>query len=375
MTSADGRDGDRGTSGSLFREPYREWARNEGIPITGGFGVDLLGVDVRPWPRIGADAAFVHLEGRGDFVDIQVIEIPPAGQTEPQRHLYEVVLYVLDGIGSTEIDLPGAPARSIEWKAGSLVAIPLNARYTHHNGSGKRRARLAAVTTLPLMLNVLRNESVIFENDHAFPERVGPERHFQGDGTFVENSPGRHLWETSFVPDLRTLPLQAWAARGAGSSNIMFVLADGTMHAHMSEMPVGTYKKGHRHGPDFHVFGVTGEAYSLYWYEGDRDIQRFDWKHGCVFAPADRQFHQHFNVSGQPVRYLAIAFGSLRYPTVADKLATWMGMDVSVRAGGRQIEYEDEDPRIRRIFEEELAARGVPSRMDAVFGAAAGTAR
>jgi len=44
-----------------------------------------------------------------------------------------------------------------------------------------------------------------------------------------------------------------------------------------------------------------------------------------------------------------------------------MGMDVSVKEGGRQIEYEDEDPRIRMIYEDELRKRGIPSRMDAVF--------
>src|SRR5439155_875532 len=79
---------------------------------------------------------------------------------------------------------------------------------------------------------------------------------------------GRHIWETNFVPDLRTLELKRWEERGGGSSNIVFALADGTMHAHISEIPVGTYKKAHRHGADFHVFTVSGHGYSLYWHEG-----------------------------------------------------------------------------------------------------------
>jgi hypothetical protein len=38
--------------------------------------------------------------------------------------------------------------------------------------------------------------------------------------------------------------------------------------------------------------------------------------------------------------------------------------------GGDQIEYEDEDPRIRAMFEEELARRGVQSRMASAYRAA-----
>jgi mannose-6-phosphate isomerase-like protein (cupin superfamily) len=354
------------TGERLFVDPYREWVEREGIPVTKGFGVDLLGIDVRPWARLDASGAFVHLDGRGDFVDVQVIEIAPGKETAPQRHLYEEVVYVLDGTGSTVVETPSGDRRSFEWRRSSLFAIPLNARYRHFNGSGTRRARLASVTDLPIVLNVFRSEPFVFENGAAFPERAGPEEHFRGDGTFIPAQPGRHLWATNFVPDLRTFKLREWKERGAGGSNIMFVLAEGTMHAHVSEMPVGTYKKGHRHGPDFHVFAVTGEGYSLYWYEGQQHLERFDWKHGAVFAPADRQFHQHFNVSAEPARYLAIAFGSLRYPTVADKLATWMGMDVSVKEGGRQIEYEDEDPRIRQMYERELQRRGIRSRMSEV---------
>jgi len=93
---------------------------------------------------------------------------------------------------------------------------------------------------------------------------------------------------------------------------------------------------------------------------------RIDWKHGWVFAPPDRMFHQHFNTAPDPARYLAVAFGSLRYPFTTDKRHVFLGMDVSVKDGGRQIEYEDEDPRIRQIFEAELAKTGAECRMPPV---------
>lgn len=344
-------------------DPYLEWAKREGIHIVSGFGVDLLGVDVRPWARLDAKGAFVHVDGRGDFIDVQLLEIAPGGATSPQRHLYEVVAYVLAGHGNTVVELAEGRKHSFEWGPKSLFALPLNVRYRHHNASGREAARIATVTSLPVVMNVFHNESFVFDNPFPFPERLGEERYFRGEGTFIPMRPGRHMWETNFVPDLASFQLQEWKARGAGGRNIMFVLADGAMHAHMSEISVGAYKKAHRHGPDYHIFPVTGEGYSLYWYEGDADFRRFDWRHGSVFAPADRLFHQHFNVSGEPARYLAIAFGGLRYPVTAEKRANYLGMDVSVKEGGRQIEYEDEDPRIRRIYEEELARRGVASRM------------
>ncbi|HEY6957221.1 MAG TPA: cupin domain-containing protein [Candidatus Limnocylindria bacterium] len=353
----------------FLADPYMDFARREGIPIHEDFGFDLLTLDVAPWARMGALGAFAHCLGRGDFANMYVCEIAPGGHTAPQRHLYEEVLYVLSGRGSTTIEAPEGE-RTFEWHEGSLFALPLNARYQHHNGSGQRPARFAAVTDLPLMMNVFRSDSFIFENDAVFPERFGDRRYNEGEGTFLPRTPGRHIWETNFVPDLRTLELQAWDKRGGGSRNIMFALADGTMHAHISEMPVGTYKKGHRHGADFHVFTVKGHGYSLYWYEGETDLKRFDWKHGAVFTPTDMLFHQHFNTSAEPARYLAIAFGGLRYPTLGDKRKTFSGMDVSVKDGGRQIEYEDEDPRIRRIYENELRANGVASKMDEVLAAA-----
>ncbi|MEX2288980.1 MAG: hypothetical protein WD794_01460 [Mycobacteriales bacterium] len=344
-------------------DSYLEWVKGEGIPVVEDFGVNLLEVETAPWARLGANAAFVNLKGRGDFINVVVVELEPGGSTEPQKHLYEEVVYILSGSGSTTIESPDGKQHSFEWGPKSLFALPLNSRYRHFNASGAEPARLSSTTSAPIMLNLFHNEAFVFDNPWVFGERVGTDKHFSGDGDFIPMRPGRHMWETNFVPDLGSFELQQWSARGAGGSNMMFVLADGTMHAHISEMPVGTYKKGHRHGADFHVYAVTGQGYSLLWYEGDEDFHRVDWQHGVVYAPPDRMFHQHFNTSAQPARYLAVAFGGLRYPFTEDKRKTFMGMDVSLKEGGRQIEYEDQNPKVHELYAQELARNSAEMRM------------
>lgn len=347
----------------LLLDPYGDWSAAQGVPIVEDFGVNLLDVPTKPWARFGCDGAIVHLKGRGDFVSVFVLELAPGSKGAPQKHLFEEVIYVLAGHGSTVIETQDGRRHSFEWGPKSLFALPLNCRYQHFNGSGREPARLASTTNLPIMLNLFHNKAFIFDNDFAFTDRLGEERYFAGEGEFIPVKPGRHMWETNFIPDLAAFKLQTWEQRGAGSSNMKFILADGTMHAHSSEMPVGTYKKAHRHGPDFHVYAVTGHGYSLLWYEGDEDFVRVDWQHGVVFAPPDMMYHQHYNTAPHPSRYLAVALGSLRYPFSSEKRNLFSGVDVNVRDGGRQIEYEDQDPRIHEIYLAELAKNGVESRM------------
>ncbi len=346
-------------------DAYLEWLKAEGIPVTEDFGVDLLTVPTAPWDRYEVSAAAVHLKGRGDFLCMFVFEVPPSGASAPQRHLYEEVFYVLDGRGSTTIETPGGRKHSFEWGPRSLFAIPLNTRYRLFNASGTEPARLVSTANLPAVMNMFHDEAFVFGNDWDFESRVGSSKYFSGEGDFIPIRPGNHMWETNFVPDLGAIGLQPWGERGAGGSNIMFILADGTMHAHISEMPVGTYKKAHRHPADFHVMCVTGNGYSLLWYEGSEDWVKVDWKHGTVFAPPDAMFHQHFNTGAVPARYLATAYGSLRYPfTEGKRRALFGGVSTSVRQGGNQIEYADQSPRVHELFKRETAKNGVTVRME-----------
>src|SRR5580700_4530006 len=352
-------------------DPYLDWLRGEGIPVVEDFGVYLFDVETAPWPRYGVNGAAVHLKGRGDFANMFVFEIAPGKATTPQRHLYEEVIYVLDGHGSTQLEFADGSRRSFEWGEKSLFAIPLNAKYRHFNGSGTERALLVSTTNLPMMLNLFHNERFVFDNDFDFDDRIGKKEFFAGDGKLNLVRQGNHTWETNFVSDLEAIELPDFSDRGGGGGCLIFLLADSSMHAHVSEMPAGTYKKAHRHIAGYHVMCVGGSGYSLMWYEGDRDFVRIDWKHGIVFPPADQQFHQHFTTSAKPARYLATGFGSLRYPFTLARRQEFLGEKVafatSTKEGGDQIEYEDQDPRIHPMWLDEIAKHGLTSKMDRFF--------
>ena len=231
----------------ILRDPYLEWVEREGIPVVEDFGVNLLEVETGPWPRFDTHGAAVHLKGRGDFMSMFVIELKPCAATSPQRHLYEETIYVLAGHGSTTIVGGDGKKYSFEWGLGSLFAIPLNATFQHFNASGIESARMVCSTTAPAAFNMFHSEAFVFNNPWNFPERMGQDKYFNGDGDYIPIKAGLNIWETNFVPDLRSLQLTEWGARGVGSMNINLIMADSVMHVHTSEMPVGTYKKAHRH--------------------------------------------------------------------------------------------------------------------------------
>ena len=96
-----------------------------------------------------------------------------------------------------------------------------------------------------IMMNLFHNSDYIFNSDYSFLDRFDPrtEGYFSGQGELT----GRFFLTTNFVPDTHTLKLTDYSERGKGSTNMKFNLAKNTMGAHISEFPVGTYKKGHRH--------------------------------------------------------------------------------------------------------------------------------
>ena len=345
-------------------DTYKAWMEAQGIPIVRGFYIaDINAVELAPWDLKGVPAAFVILEGTGGINDAYICELPPTGKTKVQRHMYEETVYVTRGHGATTVWQKGGLKHTFEWGPGSLFAIPLNAHYQHFNTSGSEPARFYAVTNCCFMMNLFHSTRYIFENDYVFEERFDPAApgYFDREGEMR----GRLLMSTNFVPNTRAIKLNDYNERGKGSTNIKFDLAQQSMGAHISEFPVGTYKKGHRHGPGAHVIILTGKGYSILWPEGETP-RRYDWQPNTVIVPPDQWFHQHFNSGAAPARYLALHWNNRRYKPAFNMFNSEDALK-SVQDGGWQIDFADEDPDVHRTFVEELTKAGVDCGMCGYF--------
>jgi len=350
-------------------DPYYDWQTREGIrAITGLYVEDLNALPVDPWDRYGGRGAFINLgTARGYRRAAYVVEIPPRESLHPQRHLFEEVVYVVSGRGATTVWNEGDPAsrQVIEWQEASMLAIPLNASFQHYSLSNEP-ARLLAFNNMPEVMSLFHNERFIFANPFAFDDRfAGQQGFFKGDGTLYSvRNRSTKVWETNFIPDTRAIGLHSWSERGAGGANVMFELADGIIPTHISGFPVGTYKKAHRHGEDVGggalLLILEGTGFSLLWPPGQQEFQKLAWKRNSLFVAPSSWYHQHFNTGPTPARYLAMrGGGSHKYKMSS---GSW-SVDRSEQEGGTQIEYQDEDPRIHAMFEEEVAEHGAACHM------------
>ena len=115
---------------------------------------------------------------------------------------------------------------------------------------------------------------------------------------------------------------------------MMLEMANGSMAAHISEFPVGTYKKAHRHGPGFNVIIIKGVGFSMFWREGEQP-KRYDWQDGSVFTPPAMMWHQHFNTGATGARYLPPRLGGIKY-SLGESFGDITKVDKDVKAGGNQ---------------------------------------
>ena len=339
--------------------PYTRWVKGEGLDILGAHYVpNLKTVELKPWARRGGKGVYLNHEASRTTNDCYVCEIPAGGKLAPQRQLFEEMVYVLSGRGSTQIWNDAGQRSSFEWKAGALFAIPLNTWHQHFNGSGKEPARYVAVTNAPVVINLYEDPDFVFNTKYDFKNR------FSGEPDYFANKGEQKgfLLATNFVADAVNLPLISAKERGAGGGHIRFNLARGSLPAHISQFPVGTYKKAHAHGPGAHVILLSGEGYSLMWPEGE-EPRRYEWQVGTMIVPPNMWFHQHFNTGTTPARYLAFKHEVVSIRNAQGVPKAW----ISRRVGGDQIDYADETSVVRKMFSDELAKNGLTPRMDQAY--------
>ncbi|MGH8641679.1 MAG: ethanolamine ammonia lyase-activating protein [Burkholderiales bacterium] len=339
--------------------PYTHWVKSEGLDIVPSFYVSNLNtVELKPWARRGGRGVYLNHDASRTSNDCYVCEIAAGGKLAPQRQLFEEMVMILSGRGSTAVWNDAGQRITFEWKAGALFAIPVNAWHQHFNGSGKEPARYVAVTNGPVVINLYDDIDFVFNTKRDFPNRfAGEPDYFSPKG-----EQKGFLLETNFVADAVNLPLITAQERGAGGGHIRFNMARSSLNSHISQFPIGTYKKSHAHGPGAHVIILSGEGFSLM-SPDDGEPKRYEWEVGTMIVPPNMWQHQHFNTGTNPARYLAFKHEGVAIRNEQGVPKAW----ISKRIGGDQIDYADEPPQVRKWFAEALAKRGLKSRMDEAY--------
>ncbi|MFQ5851571.1 MAG: cupin domain-containing protein [Candidatus Binatia bacterium] len=366
---------------ALQKTAYHQWMKSEGVPVVEGYGIeDLRQVYLAPWRRMGGKGAFIQLNGMEGVTGMYVAEIPPGRALEPERHLYEEVICILEGQGATEVWQEREKKHMFEWGKWSLFAPPLNSWHRLVNG-GREPVKFLAVTNAPMVMDMYRNAQFVFDCPFTFLDRyVGEEGYFAvGEKHYALGM--QTIWETNFIPDVRAMAVRdELFSKGPQINLVQFENSKNALIGHIADWPMGLYHKAHYHGAGAVLVILRSQGYTLIWpkelgirpYQaghGDEVIE-IKWCEGGAFSPPGGWFHQHFNVGNDPARQLAVRYGSRLYPIglheAAKKKAD--GVYISVKEGGTMIEYEDEDPEIRRRYEAELKRTGAVCKMSPVLG-------
>jgi oxalate decarboxylase/phosphoglucose isomerase-like protein (cupin superfamily) len=341
--------------------PYDLWMNSLGVPVhTGYFIDDVRTIELGWWEERKCNAAFLKLAGQEGVTEARVTEIP-AGQTlPPVKFSLDEIVYVADGHGLTTVQNADGTSRTFEWQKHSLFMLPRNSTSQFSNVRGTQPARLLHYNYLPSAMSIVPDPDFYFNNPYSSGSTLDGEFYSEAKVSIPSDesrdtglSRGMAYWMGNFFPDMRAWDqLVPFKGRGAGGHVVWIRYPGATMTNHMSVFPAQTYKKAHRHGPGVVIIIPGGEGFSVMWPEG-QDKVFIPWHEGSVFVPPNRWFHQHFNVGQNAGRYLA-------FHAPRNMSSNWERVEDRQRD---QIEYPDEDPWIRKTFEEQLAQRGLKSKM------------
>lgn len=282
-------------------DPYGNWAKAEGVPIHVGATVDLMAAETAPWARFGLRGAICHLDGRCDFLTAFLFELQPGSASAPMRHLYEEALYVLDGRGVAEIALSDGRVQSVDWSAGTLFAVPVNASLVLR-ATGSRPARLVALNDLRYLMGLYRNENFLFANPVALDARQS----------------------AALAAGLVLTPASEPAVTGLSP----LPLADLSVGIDLLTILPGQSTEAQRQMQGRHLVAMEGEGFTLSFSNATSDLVRTDWRPGLMIGLPGMMFHQHVNKGATPARALSMELGSQASPMFRSRRAAYGDMEV-----------------------------------------------
>lgn len=373
--------------GSFLRPqmPYDRFMEAEGVPIFRGIGVRRVqDLPMTPWQRLGGRGSYIQLYGTEGLWGQYVVEIPSAGALNVDRHLFEKVVLIVEGRGSSEVWQEGQSKPHVfEWQQGSLFTIPLNAFHRFVNATNAP-ALLLCGTSAPNVMNLIDNTEFIFNCPYNFTDRFsGADDYFKPkDDILPDPIRGLAMRKTNFIPDAIHCELPLDNRRSPGYRRVEPSMGGNRFYVWIGQHETGRYSKAHKHASAAVLVCIKGKGYTYTWPEslgirpwengnGDKVLRQDYEPVGLVSAApmSGEWFHQHFGVGEEGLRITAWHGPNnqrARKPgRPGEKLKDYGAINLG--KGGSAIPYHEEDPFIRKEFTTALKLEGVSNRMNPEF--------
>lgn len=129
----------------------------------------------------------------------------------------------------------------------------------------------------------------------------------EGSGTLYYDTERQFLIvEGVIARGIPTFPLAPRPKRRSRAATFDSLGGNTTLGIHLSEVPPGKAKPGHRHLDEATFYIVSGRGWSEVRQSDDAPMERVDWKAGDVMTIPSNAWHQHFNASEEePILHIA----------------------------------------------------------------------
>lgn len=362
---------------SRFLRPalaYDRFMADEGVPVVRAASLDLRKVVRGSWRRLAGAGAYLQMFGTEGGLGCALIEIAASGATRSEKHLFEELVLVLEGRGTTELWLEDTDRRVVfEWQPGSLFSVPPNAVHRMVNATGSA-ALLLSGTNAPALVNMLGDVDAVFANPFVFRDRFDDELGLAFDDVEPDPVRGLALCRTHLVPDAIGCDLPLDNRYSPGYRQLALSMTGAGMVCAVGEHRPGRYAKAHILSASSVMVGLRGQGFSYLWPErsgpmpwadgaGDT-VLRVEHSPGAIMGAGPgggRWYHQIFNTGSVPLRHLVWSVperaGGAPGKEIRDDTA------VNLADGGTVISYAREDPYVRAGYLAELAQSGQVNRM------------
>lgn len=238
--------------------------------------------------------------GGNTLLGMHMSRILAGGHNRGHRHLDEALILIVSGTGYSELrQSEDAPMQRVEWRPGSVLAIPSNAWHQHFNTGDEIPARQLAFKDTQFLRRVFASRSFVYDNPFRFDDRYADEPDYW---TSREDRSGITFTNRIVDPLAETL-----LPAGEGISTRTY-----EMGGHRNLQPtIVELEPGARTLPDRSEivesawFVLAGSGHTVI--RGDDGVEvRVEWSNGDLFCPPLGHWSQHVAGGSEPVRLLAV---------------------------------------------------------------------